>query len=127
MCSVLHNYLFIKCICTYANRPTSSCASEFRHINFILPLKIGHIFSPSLPRSSVHERGRRSDKNRKLTLAIVYTREYRHWSHGRYWKRVAFALTSPPDFRSATALIKKKIKFSSYIRKFKMEQLQSHI
>ncbi len=26
-----------------------------------------------------------------------------------------------------TALIKKKIKFSSYIRKFRMEQLQSHI
>jgi len=28
---------------------------------------------------------------------------------------------------SASALIKKKISFSSYIRKFRMEQLQNHI
>jgi hypothetical protein len=34
---------------------------------------------------------------------------------------------SPNEGGGASTLIKKKIKFSSYIRKFCMEQLQSHI
>jgi hypothetical protein len=41
-----------------------------------------------------------------------------------------FSLFHPLNFKvsiDGLSLIKKKIKFSSYIRKFRMEQLQSHI
>jgi hypothetical protein len=36
-------------------------------------------------------------------------------------------LSSNPDSGLCATLIKKKIKFSSYIRKFRVEQLQSHM
>jgi hypothetical protein len=44
---------------------------------------------------------------------------------GLFLRPLAFALVS--TFRNNGTLIKKIIKFSSYIRKFRVEQLQSHI
>jgi hypothetical protein len=42
-----------------------------------------------------------------------------------YWMGVIFVQFF--SFSAVAALIKKKRKFSSYIRKFRVEQLQSHI
>jgi hypothetical protein len=55
--------------------------------------------------------------------------------HGRPSERVGDKVRKPnlpqyrhlPELNIMHALKKKKIKFSSYIRKFRMEQLQSHI
>jgi hypothetical protein len=44
------------------------------------------------------------------------------------WKRVIVRDTGPREMEEGrSTLIKKKIKFSIYMRKFRMEQLQSHI
>ncbi len=59
------------------------------------------------------------------------TAKYKHCCPGKDFSPFCTWLSIFPHlcwtFRTIYALIKKKIKFSSYVRKFRMKQLQSHI
>jgi hypothetical protein len=58
----------------------------------------------------------------------ILTRRLFTESHGRFcWEAVTVGNKENPPLWKLSALIKKKRKFSSYIRKFRRDRLQSHI
>jgi hypothetical protein len=68
-----------------------------------------------------------SKKGRGDKGQVQYQLVASHQVYACIFLRKTYILASMKDKGTEDTLIKKKIKFSSYIRKFRMEQLQSHI